>query len=237
MSKNKIINADSLVSFVCSICALSLFILCWSVIETVYSRKLYKLDFCLQSSCIDFFSTEISGVVKLAQFFGGLITLIAALGGAIIALRTYMSGVDNSNITNHIAHFSMFRDFVNLEVSKRKKISPDSVDIHLWYSTIFPESRSGNLSHSEIYKGYLEDIKKVIEDANCKIAELTGKYKYQKHQHKMKDSLAKIGISISNGPKNIFIDIEFEILGLIDSVNKTFIGEYPALCLIERNYS
>ena len=53
----------------------------------------------------------------------------------------------------------------------------------------------------------------------------------------MKDSLAKIGISISNGPKNIFIDIEFEILGLIDSVNKTFIGEYPALCLIERNYS
>ncbi|EIL5440977.1 retron Ec48 family effector membrane protein [Escherichia coli] len=237
MSKNKKINADSLVSFVRNVCILAAFILCWSLITTIFSQKLYDLDICLQSDCIDFFSNKISGVVKLAQFFGGVITLIAALGGAIIALRTYISGVDNSNITNHIAHFSMFRDFVNLEVSKRKKISPDSVDIHLWYSTIFPDSRNGNLTHCDFYKKNLGEIKEVIEDANCNIAKLTGKYKYQTHQHKMKKSLAKIGIAINNGPKNIFIDIEFEILSLIDSVNQTFIGECPELCQIERKYS
>ncbi|HDC4591076.1 retron Ec48 family effector membrane protein [Enterobacter cloacae] len=237
MSKNKKINANSLVSFVRNVCIFAAFILCWSLISTIFSQELYNLDFCLQSECIDFFSNKISGVVKLAQFFGGVITLIAALGGAIIALRTYISGVDNSNITNHIAHFSMFRDFVNLEVSKRKKISPDSVDIHLWYSTIFPESRNGNLTHCDFYKNNLGEIKGVIEDANCNIADLTGKYKYQTHQHKMKKSLEKIGIAINNGPKNIFIDIEFEILSLIDSVNQTFIGECPELCQIERKYS
>lgn len=237
MLKNKIINVDKSVLVACIICILIVFILIWSLIETIASQKLYNLDFCLQSNCINFFTDKISGVVKLVQFLGGVITLIAALWGATIALRTYISGVDNSNITNHIAHFSMFRDFVSSEVAKRKKISPDTVDVHLWYSTIFPNSRNGNLNHSELYKKYLAEIVSVIEDANYNIVELTGKYKYQTHQRRMMESLAKIGITINNGPKNIFIDIEFEILCLIDSVNKTFIGEYPALCLIERKYS
>lgn len=237
MLKNKINNADKFIIFIVIVCSILAMVLCFSFFSTIYDQKLNKLDFCLQSKCIDYFATKITGVVALAQFFGWLITLVAALGGAIIALRTYITGIGNSNITNHIAHFSMFRDFVISEINKRKKISPDTIDIHLWYSVIFPESKTGNLSCSQKYIVCIDEIKNVVEDANYHILTLTGKYKYQIHQRKMIDSLSTIGVSINNGPKNIFIDIEYEVFGLVDSVNSTFVSGCPVFCSLERKYS
>ncbi|MCA6971720.1 MULTISPECIES: retron Ec48 family effector membrane protein [Pectobacterium] len=237
MLKNKLSNTNKFIFFVIFTCAISVVILLFSLFRTIYGQELNRLNFCLQSQCIDFFAAKITGVVALAQFFGWLITLIAALGGAIIALRTYVTGIGNSNITNHIAHFSMFRDFVNSEINKRKKISPDTIDIHLWYSVIFPGSKMGDLSCSQKYKTYTNEIKDVIEDANFHISTLTGKYKYQAHQRKMIDSLNNIGITINNGPKNIFIDMEYAVFSLVDSVNSTFSSDHPIFCSLERKYS
>ncbi|MGV8000979.1 retron Ec48 family effector membrane protein [Photorhabdus temperata subsp. temperata] len=236
MLKNKITSTDKFIIFVVVICLILVATLCFSFFSTIYGLNLNKLDFCLQSKCIDFFATKITGVVALAQFFGWLITLIAALGGAIIALRTYVTGIGNSNITNHIAHFSMFRDFVNSEINKRKKISPDTIDIHMWYSVIFPESKSGKLMCSQTYISYLNEIKSVVDDANFHISTLTGKYKYQTHQRKMIASLVNIGIAINNGLKNIFIDMEYEIFSLIDSINGTFVSGCTIFCTLERKY-
>ncbi|HGV3452687.1 TPA: retron Ec48 family effector membrane protein [Raoultella planticola] len=237
MLRDKYINASNLVVIVFCVCILSMVFLLFSLFFTMQEQKLFDLDLCIQSKCIDFLADKITGVIKLAQFLGWLITLVTAVGGAIIALNTYVSGVGNSNITNHIAHFTMFRDYVNSEIKKRSKISPDTIDVHLWYSIIFPASKTGSLVYSPIYQGYLKDIKGIIDDANFHISDLTGKYKYQTHQRRMKDTLARLGIHVNNGPKNIFIEIEFEIFGLIDSVNTTFIDDYPVFCLIERKYS
>jgi len=237
MLKNKISSTDKFIIAVVVICLILVGILCFSFFRTIYGLNLNKLDFCLQSKCIDFFATKITGVVALAQFFGWLVTLIAALGGAIIALRTYVTGIGNSNITNHIAHFSMFRDFVNSEINKRKKISPDTIDIHMWYNVIFPESKSGNLMYSQIYLDHLNEIKGVVEDANFHISTLTGKYKYQTHQRKMIECLSNVGVSINNGPKNVFIDMEYEAFSLMDSVNNTFVSGHYLFCALERKYS
>lgn len=237
MLKNRMSSTDKFIFFVAFVCLLSISILLVSLCVTIYATKLYKLDLCIQSQCIDYFAKQITGVVALAQFFGWFITLVAALGGAIIALRTYVTGVGNSNITNHIAHFSMFRDFVNSEVNKRKKISPDTIDIHLWYSIIFPESKIGYLECSGNYRNQLGNIKGVVDEANGHISTLSGKYKYQTHQRKMIEAFSNLGISMNNGPKNIFVDIEFEVFGLIDSVNSTFVNESPIFCKMERKYS
>ncbi|MEB8015678.1 retron Ec48 family effector membrane protein [Raoultella ornithinolytica] len=237
MLRDKYINADNLVKIVLCVCLLSTAFLLVSFFFTIHDQKLYNLELCIQSKCIDYLSDKITGVIKLAQFLGWLITLVTAIGGAIIALNTYVSGVGNSNITNHIAHFTMFRDYVNSEIKKRSKISPDTIDVHLWYNIIFPASKTGSLVYSPIYLEYLKDVKEIIDDANFHISDLTGKYKYQTHQRRMKDSLARFGIHVNNGPKNIFIEIEFEIFGLIDSVNTTFIDDHPIFCLIERKYS
>ncbi|MBA5600808.1 hypothetical protein H1224_06995 [Pectobacterium aroidearum] len=207
-----------------------------SFINTIVSRELYHREFCFESSCIEYLGREIAGVISLGQAFGWFITLITALGGALIALHTYVSGVNNSNVTNHIAHFSMFRDFVNSEIAKRKKIYPDTVDVYFWYNTIFPNSKSGDLNFSSDYVLILENIKSIVDEANDNIALLSGKYKYQVHQRKIKDICSRIGVSVSSGPKNIYIDIELELFGLIDSVNTTFIGNFPVLCSIQRKY-
>ncbi|HCH49632.1 MAG TPA: hypothetical protein DEV59_02870 [Proteus sp.] len=236
MLKNNIFNTNNLFKFVFSVCITMVSFLCYSLYKTVSEQNLNKFDFCLESRCINFLTKEITGVIALAQFFGWLITLIAVIGGAMIALRTYVSGVENSNITNHIAHFSLFRDFVSSEISKRKRISPDTVDIHKWYSIIFPNSKNGSLKYNSKYMDFLNGISNVILGANYQIDNLKGDYKYKVHQEKMIDSMKNIGITLSRGPKNIFTEIEPEVFQLIDSVNVAFIENDILLNSIERKY-
>ncbi|EGZ6858175.1 retron Ec48 family effector membrane protein [Cronobacter sakazakii] len=222
--------------FIAIISFVFIFVLFFSLTSTIISQDMYKLDLCIQSKCIDHFSEKIKGVIALAQAFGWFIALVATIGGVIVALRTYRSGIDNSNITNHIAHFSMFRDFVNTEIAKRKKIYPDTIDVYAWYNVIFPRSKKGDLNYSAEYLTFLNGIKSVIEEANYNISSLNGNYKYQTHQRKIIDATSKIGMKINNGPKNLFVEIECEVLSLIDSVNRTFIDGYPVLCMLERKY-
>ena len=107
----------------------------------------------------------------------------------------------------------------------------------MWYNVIFPESKSGNLMYSQIYLDHLNEIKGVVEDANFHISTLTGKYKYQTHQRKMIECLSNVGVSINNGPKNVFIDMEYEAFSLMDSVNNTFVSGHYLFCALERKYS
>lgn len=229
-------NIKKLSKFVICICIIMAIILSYSLLRTIYTQNINEFNFCLQSRCVSFFKSKITGVIELAEFFGWLITLITAVGGAIIALRAYVSGVENSNITNHIAHFTLFKDFVNSEIMKKKKIHPDTVDVHFWYNTIFPNSKKGDLNYNAEYSNKIYNIKRVIDEANHHIECLTEKYKYKTHQRKMIDAVSEIGIGLSNGPKNIFTDIEPEVFALIDSVNTTFIQTDVLLCLINRKY-
>ncbi|EKM0531683.1 retron Ec48 family effector membrane protein, partial [Cronobacter turicensis] len=86
--------------FIAIISFVFIFVLFFSLTSTIISQDMYKLDLCIQSKCIDHFSEKIKGVIALAQAFGWFIALVATIGGVIVALRTYRSGIDNSNITN-----------------------------------------------------------------------------------------------------------------------------------------
>ena len=205
--------------------------------QTMMNQKMYALPICLESNCISFMAKKMEGTINLAQALGWLVTLLTGLGGAYIALKTYVTGIKNSNITNHISHINMFRDFVNLEVSKRKRVSPSSVDIYIWYNKIFPNSKKGDLVFCSSYLESIKDVKKVIDDANNNIISLNGDYKYKEHQQKMIACLKVFGVDINRGPKNSFVEIEGEILEIIDSVNSTFISGHDLLCLIERKYN
>ncbi|HDC4598434.1 TPA: retron Ec48 family effector membrane protein, partial [Enterobacter kobei] len=129
-------------------------IFCSAVVSvlTIYSEKLYQKDICFTDKCVTTFLTHFNSVSIILQSAAWLITLISTIGGIGIALMTYKTGVKNSNLTNHISHLNMFRDYVNAEISKRKFISPDKVNIYKWYSLIFPYSKKGDVSISLQYK-------------------------------------------------------------------------------------
>ncbi|EMX8466543.1 retron Ec48 family effector membrane protein [Serratia marcescens] len=233
-------SESSLSAFIFSFLFLAVFfiiIIGCSFNATMISKGFYKLDFCLRSDCITFIENNMQGTIKLAQVLGWGLTLFTGFSAAYIALKTYVSGVKNSNITNHISHINMFRDFVKLEIDKRKRISPASIDIYYWYSSIFPSSKKGDLGFCLEYLNNIGEVGEVIKESNNEITSLSGDYIYKVHQMKIISSLSKIGVVLNRGPKNIFIEIEGEILELIDSVNSTFVSGHDSLCSIPRCYS
>ncbi|PYB32659.1 hypothetical protein DMW60_24205 [Serratia marcescens] len=154
-----------------------------------------------------------------------------------VALMTYQTGIRNSNLSNHISHLNMFRDFINAEISKRKYITPERINIYQWYILIFPKSKHGDVSISYKYEGLITSILNIVNEANEKISEATGKYDYRTHQFKIIDSLDKLGIKISNGTKNEFIAIELQVFDLIDCVNMTFTQVSTELSKLDRKYT
>ncbi|CNG88026.1 retron Ec48 family effector membrane protein [Yersinia enterocolitica] len=236
MNQNYKININSLVEALVTVVFLGGVIAIISFMHTFFYDELYKLNFCISSSCISRFSSKIDGILDIFRLTAWLLTLIAAVGGVLVALLTYKNGVDNSNLTNHIAHLNMFKDFVNSEMSKRNYISQDKVNIFKWYNLIFPESKVGNIKVSRDYIDKVEQIKKTIEHSNKEKTELSGKFYYKNHQSSIIEKSSRIGIKISRGPKNVFVDVEHQVFELIDCVNITFCSFKYELAEIERTY-
>lgn len=208
-----------------------------SLVVTIYGEKLSSKDICISNSCLEYFFKKTESVMKILQATAWLLTLVATVGGIAIAVMTYKSGVKNSNLTNHISHLNMFRDYVNAEIGKRKFISSDKVNIYRWYSTIFPKSKKGDVSVSEMYLEKIEDIKDVIVKANQKISLPGGKYSYKEHQIEFVNKVGLLGIKVSTGPKNDFILIEEQVFELVDCINITFTDIDTELAAIKRLYT
>lgn len=225
-----------LILIVLSVLALGILFSLMVSLSTIYNAKLYSKDLCFSDKCITYFLSSFPGVSIILQSVAWLITLITTIGGITIALMTYKTGVKNSNLSNHISHLNMFRDYVNAEISKRKFISPDKVNIYKWYSLIFPLSKKGDVSVSFDYKNHIDTIVSVIMDANHKITGVGGKYVYIHHQASMLSAIGLLGIKVSSGPKNEFILIEEQLFELIDCINLTFTSINIELSSVKRAY-
>ncbi|WP_071889348.1 retron Ec48 family effector membrane protein [Serratia rubidaea] len=208
-----------------------------SLYQTIIEKKIYEKNFCLSSQCLDNFAKEISGITLYFQAFGWLITTFVTVFGVIIALMTYYSGVRNNNNNNYTAHLTMFRDFSSAELCKRTSIYPEGVNLFRWYKVMFPKAKSGDISVSNDYLTIINNIQDVINEANSHITDESKDYKYKTHQRKMISALGELGIHISNGPKNIFIDIESQVLDYIDTVNLSFCHNIIELSKIKRKYT
>lgn len=226
----------SLIYIVTLSTAIFLIFMIMSLYQTIDSNRLYERGFCLSSKCLDSFAKEVSGITLYFQAFGYIMTTFVTVFGVIIALMTYYSGVKNNNNSNYTAHLTMFREFSSSELSKRTSIYPEGINLFRWYKVMFPKAKDGDISVSEHYLAIMNDILGVINEANAHITDENKDYKYKTHQRKMILVLHEIGIRISNGPKNTFIDIEGQVFEYIDTVNLSFSHQVVELSKVERKY-
>ncbi len=164
-------------------------------------------------------------------------TTVVTIFGVIIALMTYYAGVKSNNNSNYTSHLTMFREFASTELSKRTGIYPEKINLFRWYKIMFPKAREGDFSVSDDYVRVIDNIRNVIEEANSHITDASKDYKYKSHQRKMMAVLGEMGVCISNGPKNIFVEIEIQVLEYIDVINLSFCHSVVELSKIQRKYT
>lgn len=163
---------DQPVSLILLWCALFLFatigfsLVFTAFAATVVSKNYLSLPLCFDNSCITYFLKEFDQTFVIAKGTLDFLVAVATTGGIIVALLNYLSSANTSALSNHIAHFSIFQEYINSEVSKRNRVSPTSIDVLKLYNLIFSTSRRGRTDISIEYINFISKLNLLIDESN-----------------------------------------------------------------------
>ncbi|WP_339545446.1 retron Ec48 family effector membrane protein [Pseudomonas sp. RA_35y_Pfl2_P32] len=192
---------------------------------------------CFNNGCIKKFFALFDQSFLILTATLSLLVGLATIGGIIVALMSFLNSANATALTNHISHFSIFQNYVALEVSKRNRISPASVDIFVWYNLIFSNSRNGKTSISDEYCRVIAALNQEIFFSNEQArTAIQGSFRYMPHQKRIIDALGCLGVALNHQPRNEFYEIEDQVFALISSLNKSFCFSNKVPELLKRQY-
>lgn len=198
---------------------------------------LFEESICFSNKCFKRFYDMTGPSRAILGFTVDVLMLIGTVGAAVIALLNYLSGVDTARFTNHISHITLFQNYLHSEISKRDALSVSSFDSHRFYSMIFKGSKSGVMSVSSEYIGFIERLNKVISDSNAMAKKADGgSFRYLEHQERMRAVFGEFGFDLQFQPKKDFYEIESQLLSLVATVNESFCSLGAVGAISERLY-
>lgn len=192
---------------------------------------------CFNNGCVKKFLEVYDQSFLILVATLNLLVGVATIGGIIVALMNFLNSANATALSNHISHFSIFQNYVALEISKRNRISPSSVDTFVWYNLIFSNSRNGKTSISDEYCVVIAALNDQILFSNEQArTALQGSFRYMPHQKRIIDALGCMGVALSHQPRNEFYEVEDQIFALISSLNKSFCFSDKVPELLKRQY-
>jgi hypothetical protein len=192
---------------------------------------------CFNNGCIKKFIELFDQSFLILTATLNLLVGLATIGGIIVALMSFLNSANATALTNHISHFSIFQNYVMVEISKRNRISATSVDTFVWYNLIFSNSRTGKTSISDEYCSIISALNDEILFSNEQArTAVQGSFRYMPHQKRIIDALGCLGIALSHQPRNEFYEIEDQVFALISSLNKSFCYSNKVPELLKRQY-
>lgn len=209
----------------------------FSAVAVMISDDRLSYSFCLRNECLNNVADYYSAPIAIFGFFVDVLVFVATVGGIFVALMSYLGSTETSKFTNHISHLSLFQEFFVGEVNKRDRLSISSFDVHGVYSMIFPGSKDGVFVPGGSYSCFLGRVNNAIDESNRKFK--TGAvppFSYQQHQTAMIACFGMIGFSLQHMPKLDFFEIESQILDLLETINKSFLGGDKSLEVNKRLY-
>lgn len=205
--------------------------------STGISEGFFNKDLCITNECVLNFSKGFSAVFSILQVTGAILAGLITLGGILIALLAYVSSLNTTALSNHIAHLGIFHTYVTAEIEKRSRLSRGCFDLLCWYNLIYTSSKQGQLAISENYHKFIAELNFNISRSNSlALNKENGGYRYKTHQEEMKKTLLHAGIVMHSLPRLDFDEAEGEVLDLIDNINKSFCNSSSTLKITKRVY-
>lgn len=190
--------------------------------STFINSDLISKKICFSNSCVNYFFKEFSVVRDLMGAVISFCVSIATIGGIFVALMNYVSSQKNFAFNNHIEHLKMFCDYMDLEISKRDRLSKKSFDYLMLYGFIFEKSREGSSEVSERFSGFLHELNNLIDNSNGSFGKDDIGFNYKKHQRKIRDHFGSIGVLLCLSPRVDFFETEKQLFSLINRLSQSF---------------
>lgn len=226
-----------LIRFLSSIAVVGFSLSILIAIVSINNNGLLAMPFCFNNECVGYVVKNIKSAIDIANATLNVLVSVATIGGIIVALLSYLNSSNTSALSNHIAHFSIFHNYLNSEIANLSMISPKSVDILSLYNYIFNKSRSGKTDVSKKYITFVNSLNNEISTSNNKAQNAKdGSFRYKDHQRRIIEILKKFGISMNYLPRNDFFEAEGQVFSLIEKVNQSFCYTDSVPTLEKRHY-
>lgn len=197
----------------------------WFFIAIGIEKGLFNEQICYSYSCIRKF---IIGYMPVYSFMSDILKFIAGLIAILVAftaVKTYQLSVKNNVLSNHIAHFDMFKSYLNEELDKLPRIDKRSIDVFRFFVFIFPASAKGDFIPSDQYVQFINKINQIIKNLENKYSsEKSAVFNpFKDHQSELKEVLMQCGLDIALKPNQTdFFRVEFDVYELLRKVNECF---------------
>lgn len=209
----------------------------YSVACTVLEENLYSRDLCFSSDCVSYFFEVTEGSFVFLELAGRVVVGGGTLLVVMIGLLTYQSNKMATNVSNNIAQYNHFSDYIEKVVLRYNRVSLKSIDTLKWYRLIYSDPSVNDFTVSESYSSLIKEINTLLRESDELYAAGGGRYKYKDHQFKVIEVFGKIGISMESGPRIDFLEVEKEIIELVNGVNGLFCSKGSAVNeLIDTEY-
>lgn len=205
--------------------------------STLLTSNSFERSLCLTNSCVKEFFGETDQSLSIAKATFDLGVAIATIGGIFVALLSYFTTASNGALTNHIEHLKVFGEYLESEISKREKLSTQSIDRLLLYGLIFNQSRVGKTTVSDEYREFLNQLNSIILESNERcVVGTPGGFSYNDHQRKVKGHMAQAGIFVFHAPRNDYFEMEEQLFSLIHRISQSFCPPNTLPKMIARTY-
>lgn len=193
------------------------------LVQTSYREQLFSKELCFAQVCVDYYLKEVGTAFSIAKSTLDVCVSVATVGGIFVALLSYFNTSGNAALTNHIEHLKVFGDYLESEIKKRDRLSSNLIDNLLLYGMIFNQSRSGKTTISGEYRDFIFDLNKIIIESNSRCATTTPSgFSYVAHQKKVRDHLAKAGVTVYLAPRNDYFEMESQLFSLLHRISQSF---------------
>jgi len=186
---------------------------------------MFDREICFSVECVHEAKKAFGPVYDvLASSLTGVVAIVTVLA-AFTAVNTYQLSVKSNILGNHIAHFDMFRSYIEGELPKLPRLDKKSIDVYKFFGFIFPESRDGNFVPCDAYAQFIEEIGGVIRISGEKYSGKNTEvfYSFKEHQNRVRFLIAKCGIDLAIKPSQTdFFKVEREVYELLRRVNECF---------------
>jgi hypothetical protein len=216
-----------------SILVITLILLLASVIisiSTVLTKEVYSRPICFSNACATTFTDLFSLPIKMVIDAFSLIVFIITIGGFTLALETYRLSLNTSSFANNISNYQVFHAFVTYELANRERISNNSLNIFMYYNSLYNSPRTGDFTISKDHLNILDEIESIIVNGNNKSQHAYGgEFRYTEHQDNMIKTLKKFGFDIEFLPRQSFFELEEQVMSLISTISTEFCNIKPEI--------
>jgi hypothetical protein len=178
-------------------------------------------NFCTNPECLLEFPRVFAPQVRLIKFGAASSSFVVLVFGSYLALRSYLTSMNVGVFGNRIAHIGFFERFMQIELMRRRAISPKCVDVYSIYRLMFPKGHLNSVYASEAFVSAVKKVYAVISSSSDRYNR-DRSFVFEDHRRRLVESLVGVHIEMDGTARIDFLEVEDEVVDFLAMLCRVF---------------